>query len=593
MKKSIFFYKSLFLLLSVCLILISQNWIYFFYDSTKNDDYFKYYSSLLYFLGNDVDIEYGQGQLYYFLISRFVLKNVDYLNVNNIEIVFSSGIQNLNLIIFVFSLLGIFFLLTIENVDFKNKILILIFISFFPQLIFARSVMKPEIAGMALLFWSFYYLNLYKQSNKIFFVFLTVPFLTLLMTLKASISLMATIFLLIYFREFLFFKELKKLILPLILFLISLVFTLNENYRITNQSFFNRPIDVEYQYRVNPNAIYKFDLIEVFQTPNNIGNNKYQIKNVHSDKILNILLLDTVGDHFNQYFDSNNNYFFQDRKEIFSYGDGFIINKSNQLLVNENLSNNINLQTNSIRKLISVLYAFIFYLVVFILSIKYKKKRVILLSPFIGVFVLYLSALGVGGLNYNLYKGDTFKTMYFVFFLAISTIYILAILFKNTKFKFNLLIVFVFLASVFFIAGNPKADNQHLYERKIAHNEYSLYCEFNNIFLFNNKLIDKFIFRASSNNLSSDCDEKTISKNYFVNKNKLDNNKFLTVCQRQKKDNLESYCNYLKLFDNSLKENKENFRYPIFSIFNLILIFFISFGTLIFEIKKAIIRSQK
>ena len=50
--------------------MLSQNSILFYYDSTKNDDFLKYHESVLYFLGPGFEISFGQGTLYYYLISQ-------------------------------------------------------------------------------------------------------------------------------------------------------------------------------------------------------------------------------------------------------------------------------------------------------------------------------------------------------------------------------------------------------------------------------------------------------------------------------------------------------------------------------------------
>ena len=53
----------------------SYTWINSFYISSRNVDYSKYYGYINYFTGIDVEIDYGQGVIYYFLIAKRVLSS--------------------------------------------------------------------------------------------------------------------------------------------------------------------------------------------------------------------------------------------------------------------------------------------------------------------------------------------------------------------------------------------------------------------------------------------------------------------------------------------------------------------------------------
>ena len=58
----------------------SYTWINSFYISSRNVDYSKYYGYINYFTGIDVEIDYGQGVIYYFLIAKRVLSKVELVN---------------------------------------------------------------------------------------------------------------------------------------------------------------------------------------------------------------------------------------------------------------------------------------------------------------------------------------------------------------------------------------------------------------------------------------------------------------------------------------------------------------------------------
>ena len=577
--------KYMIILFFLISILISQNWIFFLYDSTKNDDFLKYHQSVLYFLGQNYEISFGQGTLYYYLVSRFLKPNLEYLNINTADFIFSSAIQNLNFILFFLSLLGCYLIMSSENLKFIKRISILIWLSFLPQLIHSRIVMKPEMFGVFLFIWSFYFLNLYKKSREILYVYLSVPFLVMLMTLKLSISFMVTIFLILNFSEFLKLNELKKIFIPLFLCLIGTFISLYENYQITDKQFWDRPYDAEYQYKANPNIIFKANLIEVFTNPSFKGDSTKKIKSIHSDKVLNILLLDTMGDHFNQYFDDDINHFHMDRKKLFASGSKLSINESNQIVLKNNFSNKLNKNLDNFRKLISAIMSSIFFIFIIKKSFNDRNRRIIYLTPFIGVFVLYLSSLGLGGLNFNFYKGDTFKTIYFVFFIVLSFLYLMISFLKKYKFiKINSFLV-LFIICIFFISGNPKADTQQSFERKIANNELSLYCEVNNLILFDNKAIDSIIYRANTKSLTSDCKTKTHSLNYYENLNNYDIEKLNLNCANSLNIQNQKLCSYDKLIRNKSSVFQQN-DIPSFALFVLIIVLTIVLSVSLLEIKK-------
>ena len=70
--------------------IFSYTWINSFYISSRNVDYTKYYGYINYFTGIDVDIDYGQGVIYYFLVAKRVLSKVDIVNLSNLEFVLNS-----------------------------------------------------------------------------------------------------------------------------------------------------------------------------------------------------------------------------------------------------------------------------------------------------------------------------------------------------------------------------------------------------------------------------------------------------------------------------------------------------------------------
>ena len=76
----------------------SYTWINSFYISSRNVDYSKYYGYINYFTGIDVEIDYGQGVIYYFLIAKRVLSKVELVNLSNIEFILNSAVHEINFI---------------------------------------------------------------------------------------------------------------------------------------------------------------------------------------------------------------------------------------------------------------------------------------------------------------------------------------------------------------------------------------------------------------------------------------------------------------------------------------------------------------
>ena len=93
---------------------ISTVWINFYYISPRNVDFNKYYDYINYFFGLDVEINYGQGSLYYLIVSNLFKRNLNFIDERSLEIILSYAIQNTNLIFYLIGLLGLYKLLYFE-----------------------------------------------------------------------------------------------------------------------------------------------------------------------------------------------------------------------------------------------------------------------------------------------------------------------------------------------------------------------------------------------------------------------------------------------------------------------------------------------
>lgn len=492
-------------------LFFSFTWINSFYISTRNVDFEKYYDYINYFTGIDVKIDYGQGVFYYFLISRRLISKLDIVDFSNVEFVINTAVHEVNFIFFLIGLLGFFLFLKEKNFKSESIIISLFVLIFFPQTIYLRSVMKPEIIAFAFTPWLLIYIERYIQYKNIKNLFYAIPFVTLIFNSKASTAGMLGLYLI--FSYFKIFSKIKfeKFILLIISFFFAILLIQVENYYITGNSLIERPYDKEYDNTADPKILFNTNLEELVRNPffNLNENGEFY----HSSSIINIILLDTFGDHFNQLFDDEVNYFAKYRKIIFVDSNDYTFTQNRQInykgIYSEFLINNL----NHVRKLISLFLSLIFYISILYFSFKDKKNKKYYLAPIAGLFILYINSLGMPSNNFNPIKADTFKAFYFSSLLCLSLLFLLVRFFKKINFlKIIALILLVF--SILFISGHPKENNQNLSEHLIYSNQFNPFCSINNYLIFENKFLKSIFPSGNVNNLKSDCIKKS---NFNVN----------------------------------------------------------------------------
>lgn len=495
------------------LVYITHIWINFYYIATLNVDFSKYYDYLNYFLGVEVDIDYGQGVLYYYLISLSVKNKIELINIGNIDYVISSSIHNVNLILFIFGLVGIYRLLKFKKFDNLTIFISILGLLVFPQSIYMRAVMKPEILCFATLPWILLYLEKFIASKTNINLILTIPFLVIALNTKGSVAGMIILYLFVSYFKVFKILNIKSLLIVSLIFVSALSIMQFENFRITETSPLERPYDPEYDYKASLDIIFRFSPQEVIRNPFFQYDYQENYYDIHAKSAINLFILDTFGDYFNQIFDMRNNYFSQNRKELIVNDSNLFINNKREINYAGPLSSLL-MQENYLRKLLSIFFSVIFYILIFRYSYKDKENRNFYIAPFFGIFILYLNVIGIPSNNFNPYKGDTFKAFYFSFFLSIAFVFVLSnILKKNPKFKLVLVILFGLL--IIFISGHPKNNSQFESERLIAANEYSLFCSVNNILFFENNLLKTLHVSGNINEYSSDCKNKSTSKLLF------------------------------------------------------------------------------
>tara|TARA_X000000368_G_C23052486_1_gene722141 strand:+ start:416 stop:2185 length:1770 start_codon:yes stop_codon:yes gene_type:complete len=555
-------------------IFISQSWINLFYITTRNPDFSKYYDYINYFMGLNVEIDYGQNTIYYLFVTMILKSKIELIDFGNLEYIISSSVQNLNLILFLISLLGFFKLL--KEIGFKNNsiILSLSLYCFFPQALFARAIMKPEILVLALFPWSIYYFEKYLKNGSIYEIYKAIPFLALICNTKASVAGMTIVYFLISYYEILKNIKLKNFIIFVSSFIILFTVIQYENYKITDNLIYERVYEEEYDFKADKSIIFKIDIDSVLKKPLWIDKTEIENYNKNAQSISNILILDTFGDYFDQFFGTD--FFKSSRKNIFVSGDTELFNSDRQIRYNGPFSEYLVDQLEYVRKYVAVLLSLIFFYLIIFFGIKYKEHKKFLYLPLLsGVIIMYFNAIGFPRNNFAPYKGDTFKAFYLFFLLSISFLYLSSHLFQKIT-KLKLLLSVVFVICIFFIGGHPKQNNQEISEGLVIRNEFAVFCELNNAIFFNNSL--NFVHKSGNmSDLESDCQSLSLSRNKFkksffkVNTS----DPYYKKCLYKGEINIK-YSNYVecRMFAiNEVRRKNESIvpRYPYFSILTLII----------------------
>ena len=505
--------KYKFLLVLLISIFISQNWINLFYISSRNPDFSKYYDYINYFMGLNVEIDYGQNSLYYFLVTSLLKNKIEIITFGNLDFVISFSIQNLNLLLFIFSLFGFYQLL--KEMNFKNNTIFvsLTLFCFFPQALIARALMKPEIFVLALFPWVIIFFERFLKNNSINELYKAIPFLILICNSKASAAGMTIVYLFFSYFEILKKLKLKNFINIFVSFLILFSLVQFENFKITNNLIYDRVYDIEYDYKADKSIFYKIGLDSVLKKPLWIDKTEIDNYNKNAQSMSNILILDTFGDYFDQFFGMD--FFKIERKSLFVSGDVERLNSNRQIGYNGPFSGYLVDQLEYVRKNVAVLLSLVFFTSMIIFGIKNNNNRKFIYFPLIsGTIIMYFNAIGFPRNNFDPYKGDTFKAFYLFFLLSISFLYLSSHFFKKIT-KFKLLLGALFIISIFFIGGHPKENNQQISEGLIIRNEFSIFCEVNNILFFNNRLLDFVHTSGNISSIKSDCKSMSVSKERF------------------------------------------------------------------------------
>ena len=392
-----------------------------FYNSIDGTDFYRYFRYIEYFNGSIEATSREQGLMYFWYISNFIELSQNYYLPDKWEFIYSSAIQLGNFILYIFGLLGLYTWLKSKRVDNVSIFLSLSVLNFLPSVFGARLIMKPEMLIFCFMPWVLISLdNYFNYKNKTSLIFLT-PLLSLLVTSKGTIA--AILFFSIVYLYFEHIKtiKLKELIAPLSFFVIMTSLLYMENTNINSVSLLSHKELDQYLFRAPISFLYNINFTELFQDP---------FRNTHSNSLIGITLIDFFGDYFNRYWDHSRSLFIKNRTDILNF-------------------------LPEPRRNISLIFSIVFL----ICSIFFKKNNIFKKYQkvyLVGTLLLALTSLGLFGLHFNPDKGDTVKSHYYFYLIAISFLVIFIQYLSDKKFFIQLISVFLIVSLFLFIFGFPK-----------------------------------------------------------------------------------------------------------------------------------------
>lgn len=464
-------YRTILTFLAFIISLILTKEINFLhYNTTSGPDFQKYFKYLEYnsFLLDKTGRE--QGVFYYYLNSWNFFRYNNEINDTNFFYYLDKSIQEVNFFLFVFSLLGFYFLLKLFGFK-KNDIFVsLIALSFFPLGIALRIVLKPEILALSFLPWIILCLELYKKTNKYRYLYLPLPFLVVSIYSKGSVLAVFGLFFLFFYSLPLLRGNIKKISLVFITFILLFSVLAIEDYESNGSNVLEVVHDEKYNNKANTKFIYFVDVPRLIKSP---------IKFNHSNSFISLTLLDTFGDYFDLYWNEDSNLYSKYKKEVFLFEESSDIGIPTVNLEEKNLTFYVQKKSDIyLRQFLSLVSATIFFIFLF----GYIKKKNVyskfVFAPLIGMVIMNIqSVLGFPQNNFDPLVGDSVKPYYYGYFTCMAFLFIAIQIFnKSNKSK---ILIFPYIFFMLFLIGFPKANDSE-YSRSISQvNSYSSLCEVN------------------------------------------------------------------------------------------------------------------
>ena len=476
--------------LNFLILLLSIMWLkeinYLFYSTFESPDLNKYFIYFDHFFNNEKTNK-EHGLMYYYLHS--LNYSIFYSEFKNFEIFVHKSIQQVNFYIFIFGLVGYYYLLRLLKFSLNVIFPTLLFINFFPPSISMRLVFKPEILAFALLPWIIYLLEKYLESKNIQNLIVCIPMIISIIAIKGNVLVIVSVYL--FFSYFRIFIDVPKKTL-LILFLVSILsFSAlsMENNNANGKSILDiqsgSAIEENYDYKAPTSIIFKTDMYGLLSSP---------IKHNHADSFIGITLLETNGDYFDLYWDNDASEFFKNRKNIFTYAQSNEIKRpeinkdGSSILIYQQRMTDVYLY-EVIGLLLSI---FLFYYLI-TKALQKSKLRKFLLASFLGMAVLlFHSITGIPKNNFDPLVGDTFKPLYYSFVLIFSFTILVAIQLSE-KYR-RLFYLGIYCGLIVFLLGFPKNTEFEPSQDMTQKIQVSVYCP-----------AEKFIYLGNKNFDSSFC----------------------------------------------------------------------------------------
>ena len=380
MKIDKFFWEKLYLVFTIVFNVLLFVINYLSYSSHRGTDFHIYGNYLDYFVFGQQKSLQEQTVGYFSLVSKVISTNLNSLliSVDYKNLIINHGIQTTNYLLFLVGLFGIYKILKHLNLDKIISLTIINILTIFPPIVGLRMILKPEILAFAFLPWIIYTVFLYQQNYSRKYLYILFPLIALLLSLKASITLMVGLTILLFLGK----DSFKKDIIILGSFSLIAMFSLIiESYGYTNIYIWDHKTPSGYDFKAPFSFFYSINS-EVWFNP---------YRDSQSSSMFGILILDTFGDYWERYW---------------FHADGYLNNQypASKILIN-----------------IGSVLSTIFYLasLIYIVNEKNDKLRKLGLLGYLGLFVMMVNAFNLIPFltkNFNPSKGDPIKTHYFPFY---------------------------------------------------------------------------------------------------------------------------------------------------------------------------------
>ena len=170
-----------------------------FYNIATGQDFYKYSQNLYFFNTLDSEVYDSQGTLYFWSISKITGFTQTLISNQEFSTLINNKLQFINFVYYLFGLLGLACLLKNKKFSSKQILISLSILNFFPPSYYLRLTMKPEVMAFALLPWLFLFFELYIRKQTSFRTTFLALILSITLTIKASITGMILLSILILY----------------------------------------------------------------------------------------------------------------------------------------------------------------------------------------------------------------------------------------------------------------------------------------------------------------------------------------------------------------------------------------------------------